>query len=139
MSQVKTKFKRNTKSDISSFLMQLALISLMAGGWHIFRKKTRFKEASSLPFYKVELSQLEDGEYEGQTYTSFLHLKLKVIVENHQLKNIEVLENDGLDGETAKPIINEMIKQNKIVVPAIKGAELGSLVYISCVSSALSL
>jgi len=139
MSQVKTKFKRNTKSDISSFLMLLALISLMAGGWHISRKKVRFKEASSLPFYKVELSQLEDGEYEGQTYTSFLHLKLKVIVENHQLKNIEVLENDGLDGETAKPIINEMIKQNKIVVPAIKGAELGSLVYISCVSSALSL
>ena len=139
MSQVKTKFKRNTKSDISSFLMLLALISLMAGGWHISRKKTRFKEASSLPFYKVELSQLEDGEYEGQTYTSFLHLKLKVIVENHQLKNIEVLENDGIDGETAKPIINEMIKQNKIVVPAIKGAELGSLVYISCVSSALSL
>ena len=139
MSQVKTKFKRNTKSDISSFLMLLALISLMAGGWHISRKKTRFKEASSLPFYKIELSQLEDGEYEGQTYTSFLHLKLKVIVENHQLKNIEVLENDGLDGETAKPIINEMIKQNKIVVPAIKGAELGSLVYISCVSSALSL
>lgn len=139
MSQVKTKFKRNTKSDISSFLMLLALISLMAGGWHISRKKARFKEASSLPFYKVELSQLEDGEYEGQTYTSFLHLKLKVRVENHQLKNIEVLENDGLDGETAKPIINEMIKQNKIVVPAIKGAELGSLVYISCVSSALSL
>ena len=76
MSQVKTKFKRNTKSDISSFLMLLALISLMAGGWHISRKKARF---------------------------------------------------------------NEMIKQNKIVVPAIKGAELGSLVYISCVSSALSL
>lgn len=131
--------KRNKKSDISSVLMLLALICLMAGGWYIARKKARLREASSLPFYKVELSQLADGEYEGQTYTSFLHLKLKVTVENHQLKNIEVLENDGLDGETAKPIIEEMIKQNKIVVPAIKGAELGSLVYISCVSTALSL
>lgn len=131
--------KRNKKSDISSVLMLLALICLMAGGWYIARKKARLREASSLPFYKIELSQLADGEYEGQTYTSFLHLKLKVTVENHQLKNIEVLENDGLDGETAKPIIEEMIKQNKIVVPAIKGAELGSLVYISCVSTALSL
>ena len=131
--------KRNKKSDISSVLMLLALICLMAGGWYIARKKARLREASSLPFYKVELSQLADGEYEGQTYTSFLHLKLKVTVENHQLKNIEVLENDGLDGETAKPIIQEMIKENKIVVPAIKGAELGSLVYISCVSCALSL
>ena len=134
-----TQVKRNKKSDISSVLMLLALICLMAGGWYIARKKARLREASSLPFHKVELSQLADGEYEGQTYTSFLHLKLKVTVENHQLKNIEVLENDGLDGETAKPIIQEMIKENKIVVPAIKGAELGSLVYISCVSSALSL
>ncbi len=119
--------------------MLLALICLMAGGWYIARKKARLREASSLPFYKVELSQIEDGEYEGQTYTSFLHLRLMITVKDHQLKNIEVLENDGLDGETAKPIIQEMIKQNKIVVPAIKGAELGSLVYISCVSTALSL
>ena len=131
--------KRNTKNDISSILMLVALVCLMAGGWYIARKKARFKEAASLPFYKIELSQIADGEYEGQTMTSFLHLRLLVTIENHQLKNIEVLENDGLDGETAKPIIQEMIKQNKVVVPAIKGAELGSLVYISCVSTALNL
>ena len=131
--------KRIYKNDFSSVLMLLALICLMAGGWYIARKKARLREASSLPFYKVELSQIADGEYEGQTMTSFLHLKLKVTVENHQLKNIEVLENDGLDGETAKPIIQKMIDENKVVVPAIKGAELGSLVYISCVSTALSL
>ena len=133
-----TEKKRNTKNDISSILMLIALVCLMAGGWYIARKKARFKEAASLPFYKIELSQIADGEYEGQTMTSFLHLRLLVTIENHQLKNIEVLENDGLDGETAKPIIQEMIKQNK-VVPAIKGAELGSLVYISCVSTALNL
>lgn len=134
-----TEKKRNTKNDISSILMLIALVCLMAGGWYIARKKARFKEAASLPFYKIELSQIADGEYEGQTMTSFLHLRLLVTIENHQLKNIEVLENDGLDGETAKPIIQEMIKQNKVVVPAIKGAELGSLVYISCVSMALNL
>lgn len=131
--------KRNPKNDISSILMLVALVCLMAGGWYIARKKARFKEAASLPFYKIELSQIADGEYEGQTMTSFLHLRLLVTIENHQLKNIEVLKNDGLDGETAKPIIQEMIKQNKVVVPAIKGAELGSLVYISCVSTALNL
>ena len=134
-----TEKKRNVKNDISSILMLIALVCLMAGGWYIARKKARFKEAASLPFYKIELSQIADGEYEGQTMTSFLHLRLLVTIENHQLKNIEVLENDGLDGETAKPIIQEMIKQNKVVVPAIKGAELGSLVYISCVSTALNL
>ena len=117
--------------------MLLALICLMAGGYLISRKKARLKEASSLPFYKIEMSQIEDGTYEGQTQTTFLHLKLNVTVENHQLKKIDVLENDGIDGETARPILDKMIEQNEIVVPAIKGAELGSLVYISCVSTAL--
>ena len=45
---------------------------------------------------------------------------------------------DGIDGEKARPIIQKMIEQNSIVVPAVKGAELGSLVYISCVSTALN-
>lgn len=117
--------------------MLLALICLMAGGYLISRKKARLKEASSLPFYKIEMSQIEDGTYEGQTQTTFLHLKLNVTVKNHQLKKIDVLENDGIDGETARPILDKMIEQNEIVVPAIKGAELGSLVYISCVSTAL--
>jgi uncharacterized protein with FMN-binding domain len=61
-----------------------------------------------------------------------------VIVENHKIKDILVLENEGLDGETAKPILQEMIAKNSTIVPAIKKAELGSLVYISCASSALS-
>ncbi len=123
--------------EMTSILMLLALISLMAGGYIISRRKVRLKEAAALPFHKIEMSQVADGEYEGKTYTSFLHLQLKVIVENHQLKDIQVIENEGIDGETARPILQKMIEENKIVVPAVKGAEIGSLVYISCVSSAL--
>ncbi len=123
---------------MASVLMILALISLMAGGYIISRRKVRLKEAAALPFYKIEMSQVADGEYNGKTYTSFLHLQLKVIVENQQLKDIQVIENEGVDGETARPIIQKMIEENKIVVPAVEGAELGSLVYISCVSTALS-
>ena len=133
-----TNVKRSKKTDISTVLMALALICLMAGGYVISRKKLRMKEAVALPFYRIEMSEVVDGEYSAKTYTSFLHLQLKVIVENHKIKDILVLENEGLDGETAKPIIQEMIAKNSTIVPAIKKAELGSLVYISCASSALS-
>ena len=122
---------------MSSILMVIALIVLMAGGYLVARKRARLREAASLPFYKTELAQFADGEYEGKTYTSFLHLQLKVTVENHKIIKIDVLENEGIDGEKAKPIIQKMIEQNEVVVPAVKGAELGSLVYISCVSTAL--
>ena len=130
--------KKNIMTDVSKFLMIAALIILMAGGYMINRKKLQIREAANLPYYKIELSEIEDGIYPGNTQTSFLHLELEIQVENHQIKDIKVLKNDGLDGEKARPIISEMIAQNKIVVPAIKGAERGSLVYISCVSTALA-
>ena len=137
MSNVKTKTGGFFGRDLTSILMLVALVILMAGGYMVARKKARLREAASLPFYKIEMSEVADGEYTNQTYTTFLHLQLKVIVENHKIKDIEVLESEGIDSETARPILQEMIAQNSAVVPAIKKAELGSLVYISCVSSAL--
>lgn len=130
--------KKNKDADLSKILMIVAIISLMAGGYIINRKKMQIREASRLPFYKIELSEVEDGIYNGKTETSFLHLELELEVENHRIKEIKVLQNDGIDGEKARPIIEEMIAENKIVVPAIKGAERGSLVYISCASTALA-
>ncbi len=130
--------KKNIMNDLSKFLMLAALIILMAGGYIVNRKKIQLREAANLPYYKVELSEIEDGIYTGKAETSFLHLELEINVENHQIKEINVLQNDGIDGEKARPIIDEMIAQNKIVVPAIKGAERGSLVYVSCASTALA-
>lgn len=130
--------KKNRMNDFSKFLMIAALIILMAGGYIVNRKKLQLREAANLPYYKIELSEIEDGIYTGKAETSFLHLELEINVENHQIKKINVLQNDGIDGEKARPIIDEMIAQNKIVVPAIKGAERGSLVYISCASTALA-
>jgi len=124
--------------DFSKFLMLAALIILMAGGYLTSRKKLQLREAANLPYYKIELSEIEDGIYSGKTQTSFLHLELEIEVKNHTIKDIKVLQNDGLDGEKARPIIYEMMEANKIVVPAIKGAERGSLVYISCASTALA-
>ena len=130
--------KSNFNVQVNPRLLAVAaLLLLMTGGYINMKKKNRADEAAKLPFYNVELSTVPDGQYPGKTYTSFLHLQLNVIVENQQLKDIQVVENDGLDGETARPIINRMIEANKTVVPAIQGAELGSLVYISCVDSAL--
>lgn len=133
-----TKPKRYSKPDYSKYLMFAAVIFIVFCGYIIARKKILLREAASLPFYTIQLEQIADGSYKGKTYTSFLHLQLEVIIEEHKIKEINILENDGIDGEKARPIIQKMIEQNSVVVTAVKGAELGSLVYISCVSSALA-
>lgn len=130
-------FMKRNWNAYAKILAVIAVLFLMAGGRILARRRANITEAAKLPFYNVELSEVEDGEYYGKTYTSFLHLQLKVFVQNHTITNIEVIESEGIDSETAKPILQDMIAQNKVVVKAIKGAELGSLVYISCVDGAL--
>ena len=133
-----SKNQKASKTDYSKYFMFAAIIFIVFCGYRIARKKVLLREAASLPFYKVELEDVSDGTYSGKTYTSFLHLQLDVKIENHKIQEITVIENQGIDGEKARPIINKMIEENSIVVPAVKGAELGSLVYISCVSTALA-
>ena len=64
-------------------------------------------------------------------------MELQVQVESHKIVKIEVIEADGIYAVPAKPVLVKMIAENKIAVQAVKGAELGSLVYISCVDKAL--
>lgn len=129
---------QRTVEKLAKILPVVALVFIMFFGYVVMRHKRHVREAYRLPFYEVNLLEVSDGEYYGKTYTSFLHVQLNVKIQNHQISDIEVLECAGIDGETAKPVLYRMIEKNEIVVPAEKHAELGSLVYISCVSCALS-
>lgn len=129
--------KKSGMNDTSKILMIITIAFVVFCGYIIARKKILIRESTQLPYHEIEMSQVEDGTYYGKTYTSFLHLQVEVDVLNHQIVDIRVLEKEGLDGEKAFPIIKQMISSNNTVVPVIKGAELGSIAYISCVNEAL--
>lgn len=107
-------------NKISKLLAVVAVIFIMLGGFLISKQKARTAEATRLPFYNVQLEDVEDGTYHGKTETSFMEVELDVIVENHKFKDIKILKSEGVDCESAKPIVQEMIRQNKTVVRAIK-------------------
>ena len=131
--------KKNGLKSVSTakLLSYFAIVFVMFCGYLILRHKNQITEAKNLPFYNVSLEQVEDGTYTGKTYTSFMHVQLEVTVKNHTLASINVIENKGSKGQKVEPILQTMIEQNKTVVPAIKGEELASLVFISCVDTAL--
>lgn len=131
--------KKNGLKSVSTakLLSYFAIVFVMFCGYLILRHKNQITEAKNLPFYNVSLEQVEDGTYTGKTYTSFMHVQLEVTVKNHTLESINVIENKGSQGQKVEPILQTMIEQNKTVVPAIKGEELASLVFISCVDTAL--
>lgn len=120
-----------------NYLAILAVLVILVGSFNIQHKKKQVTEASSLPFYNVSLMQVQDGTYIGKTQTSFLQLELAVSIKNHQLQKIETIEKKGSKSNKAEKILQTMVQENKIVVPAVKGEELACMVYISCVDSAL--
>ena len=129
--------KKKDYSNLSKILAVIALITIMLGGYILNRRKSHVNEATKLPYYNVTLEQVPDGTFSARTKTSFLHIELTVTVQDHQIKDIKIIESEGIDSQTAKPILEKIKQENKTAVQAIKGAELGSLVYISCVDSAL--
>ena len=94
------------------------------------RTRNYYKEAAKLPFYNVQPADVADGTYRGKTYTRFLHVQLDVTVESGKLTKIEIIENEGTGGKKITPLLDEMIAQNTSVVPALKGDELASIVFI---------
>lgn len=126
-----------SKPSNTKLLAYFAVIFVMFCGYLIFRHKNQITEARTLPFYNVSLEEVQDGTYSGKTYTSFLHVQLEVTVKDHKIEDIKIVENKGSQGIKVEPIVQEMIKQNKVLVPAIKGEELASMVFISCADSAL--
>ena len=101
------------------------------------RTRNNLKQAAKLPFYNVQPSQVPDGTFHGKVYTKFMHVQLDVSVQEGRLTKIEILENQGAYGKKVQPLLDEMIAQNNTVVPAIKGDEIGSIVFIACVDDAL--
>lgn len=126
-----------SKEKLSKYLMYFAVIFIMVAAFLVNSHKTKLKEAARLPFYNVNLENIEDGEYNGSTYTSFAHVQVKVTISNHKLVKIEATECEGTEVGKALDVLQEMVEKNTIVVPAKKGREIGTMVFISSVDNAL--
>ncbi|MCR5436662.1 MAG: hypothetical protein K6E97_06330 [Treponema sp.] len=124
--------KKNTVFFLLIFCVFLIFISFLQN-----KQKRNLDEAKKLPFYNTSLEKVHDGTFTGKITTSFMHVQLSVTVQNHTITDIKIIENKGSYGQKAKQIVQSMLKENKTVVPLIKGDEIGSLVFISCADNAL--
>lgn len=129
--------KLNLDSKPTKITLIAICIVLLAISYSQRKTRGQIAEAKQLPFFNTQLESVNDGTYTGKTVSSFLTVQLEVTVENHQIKDIQILEKKGSKGKKVDSIINTMIENNSSIVPAISGEELASLVFISCCDDAL--
>lgn len=72
---------------------------------------------------KIDLLRISDGAYRGEFSYSKSTYAVKVTVENHKIKNIEVLQN-GTSGyaKKAEGILSKVIDEQSLQVDAVSGS-----------------
>lgn len=128
----------NKKMKVIVLLLLVAIVVGGAYGLYSLQRTKKYRQAvKETIINEVDLTQVEDGSYTGSHDVDMIHAKVQVAVEDHKIKNIELLEHKNDRGEAAEQIVPEMVSQQKIKVDAISGATNSSKVIQKAVENAL--
>ena len=85
----------------------------------------------------IEISQVQDGVYEGKSETDLVKVEVRVTVLNGEISDIEILKHECGLGKPAEEMIAEMIQKNDVEVDAISSATFSSEVIKDAIRNAL--
>jgi len=111
------------------------VIGIMISIGYIFSKQ--LNQVDSLIMDEIQMSQVEDGIYIGETETILVKVKVKIEIKDSKIENILILNHQNGLGSKAEKIIEDMIKQNRYDVDIVSGATISSKVIKSAVFNGL--
>ena len=95
------------------------------------------KQLSGFDKTGIEISQVQDGVYEGKSETDLVKVEVRVTVLNGEISDIEILKHECGLGKRAEEMIPEMIQKNDVEVDAISSATFSSEVIKDAIRNAL--
>ncbi|MDF2821548.1 MAG: FMN-binding domain [Clostridiales bacterium] len=94
---------------------------------------------ANLVFEEIDMTNVSDGTFIGESETGIVKVKLEVTVQNNQITDINIITHDNGLGSKAEKIIDKVIAENSYDVDAISGATVSSENIKSAISKALML
>ena len=91
----------------------------------------------AIVFEGVDLSEVENGVYEGDYDTGIIYAKVKAIVNSGKIESLELLEHKNGKGGPAEVVVDQIVKQQMVEVDDISGATGSSRVIKKAVEVAL--
>ena len=114
-------------------------IGVMIGGISLFMRHQINQTYRRLDEVEiVDLSEVEDGTYEGIEETDLVKVTVVVTVKNHQITDIQLVRHENGKGTPAEAMIPEMIRQNTSEVDGISRATMSSKTIKAAVRNALA-
>lgn len=103
-------------------------------GVTVFNMKKTLDSFDKTP---VEMADVKDGVYEGESNTTLVKVKVKVTVVDGKIDDIEILKHECGKGKPANDIVEDMVSKNSAEVDAVSGATVSSDVIKDAVRKAL--
>lgn len=119
-----------------SLIMAVMLVIHIVSYFYDFNQyKTMIR---SITIDEIDLESIEDGAYIGECDAGYIYAKVKVVVENHCIKDIDILEHRHERGAKAESVVDVIVARQNIDVDAVSGATNSSLVIEKACVNALT-
>lgn len=89
------------------------------------------------PLGKLDLSNVQDGEYIGECDNRAVKVTVAVRTENHRITDIQILRHNNGMGKKAEEITSRVIEAQSINIDAVSGATFSSNTILKAVENAL--
>ena len=115
----------------------IILTIIIAGSIAFNRMNKKLQSLVDIKVNTIDLNIIEDGTYRG-TYVVFpVKVLLEVIIKNHKIKDIRIIEHVNGKGKAAEEILKHIIEEQTIDVDVIAGATYSSRVIQKAIENAL--
>jgi uncharacterized protein with FMN-binding domain len=105
-------------------------------GFNIINGK--LNSLSAITFETIDLSEIDDGVYEG-SYSQFpISVVVEVTILNGSITDIIIIKHQSGQGQPAEVIIDDVIASQTLEVDTIAGATYSSIVILLAIEDALN-
>jgi len=120
-------------------ILGAAVLVALTAGLLYYRSYLNYqRDVNAIQIQDVDLTTIEDGEYYGESDVGFVKARVKVVVKDHRMTDIELIEHVNEKGAAAEVLPDRMLEEQRVDVDAVSGATSSSNVIRDAVYNALT-
>jgi len=116
----------------------IAVLAIIMFVFVVPKLEAGLKELDTLEFAPLNLSELDDGFYEGSFGAGIVSATVRVAVSGHEIKSIEIVKHDHGKGKPAEAITASVIENQSVEVDVVSGATYSSKVILKAIENAIN-
>lgn len=131
-------FNSITTASIVCVIHTAIAFFLLTGCGTIEKFKKEEQILSTLQVKRIDLSGKKDGSYAGAYQLPLKSARVRVVIQNGKIMDIELLEHSHGPGHSGEGVIASVLRQQSLQVDAVSGATKSSMAILKAIENALT-